>query len=201
MYTPRAFSVTDAAKLAAFIRDNAFGTLVTVTAGRPEASHIPFLFDSESGVLSAHLAAANPQVRRLADVDEALVMFQGPHGYISPSWYESSDVPTWNYTTVHVYGRPEILDDDAEVRAIVDSLTRKYEAQFDKPWQPAYDARLLKAIVGFRIHVAEIQGKFKLSQNRSMQDRANVIRELQKTGRESDVALAEFMANFGAGDG
>lgn len=200
MYTPRHFSVTDAETLAAFIRDNAFGTLVTLAAGRAEASHIPFLFDGERGVLSAHLAAANPQAQRLAEVDQALVMFQGPHGYISPSWYESSDVPTWNYTTVHVYGRPEIVHDDTEVRDIVDSLTRKYEAQFDQPWQPAYDGRLLKAIVGFRIHVTETQGKFKLSQNRSTQDRANVIRELKKTGRESDMALAEFMVDSRAGD-
>lgn len=193
MYTPTHFSVSDSARLAAFIDDNAFGTLVTVVDGRPEASHIPFLFDAERSVLRAHVAAGNPQAEQLAIVREVLVMFQGPHGYISPSWYEQSDVPTWNYTTVHIYGRPEIVEDDAEVADIVDSLTRKYEARFAKPWQPTYDARLLKAIVGFRIHVTEMQGKFKLSQNRSAQDRANVIRELEASGRESDAALAQYM--------
>lgn len=193
MYTPRHFSENDPQRLSTLICNNAFGTLVTTAVGRPEASHIPFLFDGERQLLLGHLAAANPQAQRLAEVDEVLVMFQGPHGYISPSWYESDDVPTWNYTTVHVYGRPEILHDNDDVREIVNTLTNKYESQFEQPWKPAYDDRLLSAIVGFRIHVTEMQGKFKLSQNRSAQDRANVIRELEKKGHESDVALAEHM--------
>jgi transcriptional regulator len=193
MYTPKHFSETDPKRLDTFIRNNAFGMLITDADGCPEASHIPFLLNSEQRLLLGHLAAANPQVRRLAAVREALVVFQGPHGYISPSWYETSDVPTWNYTAVHVYGRPEVIHDDDELREVVDTLTEKYESQFDQPWQPVYHDKLLRAITGFRIHITEVQGKFKLSQNRSAKDRANVIRELEKTGREADVALARMM--------
>jgi transcriptional regulator len=193
MYTPKRFSENDPKRLDAFIRDNAFGILITGADGRPEASHIPFLLDSERRLLLGHFAAANPQAQRLATACEVLVVFQGPHGYISPSWYETDDVPTWNYTAVHVYGRPEIIRNDDKLRGIVDSLTAKYESQFDQPWQPVYRDKLLRAIMGFCIHITEVQGKFKLSQNRSAKDRANVIRELKKTGRESDAALAQLM--------
>ncbi|HET7371698.1 MAG TPA: FMN-binding negative transcriptional regulator [Gammaproteobacteria bacterium] len=195
MYTPRPFSEADPKRLAAFIRDNAFGTLVTITDGRPEASHIPFLFDSERRLLLGHLAAANPQGQRLAAGGEVLVMFQGPHGYISPTWYEHADVPTWNYTAAHVYGHPEVIEDETELRGVVDTLSAKYESQFEAPWQPVYPDKLLGAIVGFRIRISTMQGKFKLSQNRSAADRANVIRKLRASGRAEDAALARYMSD------
>lgn len=193
MYTPRHFKQTDSQRLDDFIRENAFGILITEDAGRSEASHIPFLLDAERRELRGHLAAANPQTERLAKASEVLVIFQGSHGYISPTWYETDDVPTWNYTTAHVYGRPEIITDEVDLRDMLDSLTNVHESRFAQPWQPVYGDDQLRAITGFRIHITEVQGKFKLSQNRSAADRANVITALRKTGRESDALLADDM--------
>lgn len=193
MYIPKHFNENDAEKLAAFIDEYAFGVLVTVSEGRPFASHIPFLYERESGRLLGHVARANPQWRHFSDGADVMVLFQGPHAYISPSWYLAPGVPTWNYAVAHVYGSARALDDPSGIKDIVERLTEKYERNNRPPWMPAYDQGRLQAIVGIQIRIKEVQGKFKLSQNRSAADRAAVVSRLEATGSENDAALARLM--------
>jgi len=191
MYVPQHFSENDADKLAAFIDEHAFGVLVTVAEGRPFASHIPFLHEREANALLGHVARANPQWRHFSNGADVMVLFQGPHAYISPSWYLAPGVPTWNYAVAHVYGSARAIDDPSRLKDIVERLTQKFER--NPPWVPAYDQRLLQAIVGIEIAIKEVQGKFKLSQNRSAADRAAVASRLEATGSETDSALARLM--------
>src|SRR5579883_1304747 len=120
------------------MRRFSFATLVTVQDGAPFATHVPVLLDAdagEQGALRAHLARANPQWRALAEGQEALVLFQGPHAYVSPAWYETHpSVPTWNYAVVHAYGKPRLLD-DAELFALLRASVAEYESGRETPWE------------------------------------------------------------------
>ncbi len=212
MYVPEVFRLEDAAAATAVVRDNSFGLLVTVSAqGRPQASHLPFLFeetavDAAGGVqgrLLGHLARANPQrhdLEALADSGgEALVVFQGAHGYVSPSWYEPGPaVPTWNYLAVHLYGRPRIIEAAAEVEALLDRLVEDHEAGAAKPWRmegqdPKYLARMRRGILAFEIPVARLEAKAKLSQNKSAADRRRVVEALDAAQDPLARALAAEM--------
>jgi transcriptional regulator len=176
------------------------GLLVTAGPRGLEANNIPFLIDaaaSERGTLRAHLARANPQLDELAATAECLVVFQGPQHYISPSLYPTKHetgkvVPTWNYITVHAWGRPRVIDDAAWLREQVDDLTRHKEAPQAAPWQvadapePFVNAQL-KGIVGLEIPIARIEGKWKVSQNRAAVDQAGVVAGLAREGGDAAV--------------
>ncbi len=211
MYVPEVFGL-DAAAAGALVRDNSFGLLVTVSAqGLPQASHLPFLFEAPAdetavepqGRLLGHLARANPQWHDLAALaaagGEALVVFQGAHGYVSPSWYAPGPaVPTWNYLAVHIYGRPRILEAEPEVEAILDRLVAAHEAGAAKPWSqdgqdPKYLARMRRGIVAFEIPIARLEAKAKLSQNKSAADRRRVIEALEKAQDPRSRLLAAEM--------
>ncbi len=194
MYIPNHFRESDERVLAEFIDAFAFGTLVTTERELPFASHLPFLHDPEGRTLHAHVARGNPQWQHVADNPQVLVMFQGPHGYVSPTWYAKPGVPTWNYTAVHVYGRARVLDDAAATARHVERLAARFERGNAAPWVPAYDPRLLSGIVGIEIAIGEIQGKFKLSQNRSAEDRAGVMARLEARGGDESTALAKLVA-------
>lgn len=194
MYIPSHFRESDERVLAEFIDAYAFGTLVTVERGVPFASHLPFLHDREGRTLHAHVARGNPQWQHVAANADVLVMFQGPHGYVSPTWYAEPGVPTWNYTAVHVYGRARVLDDAAATGRHVEKLAARFERGSAAPWVPNYDPRRLLGIVGIEIAIGEIQGKFKLSQNRSAEDRARVTARLEASGTEDAAALARLVA-------
>jgi transcriptional regulator len=201
MYIPTAFRTDDRAALFDLIERHGFGTLVSVIDWAPFASHLPFLLDREAGVLLGHLARANPHARALDGGAEALVIFQGPHGYVSPSWYATAPaVPTWNYAAVHVRGVPRRLD-EARVRDLLDRLVRRYESGRQRPWAndlPAdFRDRMVRAVVGFEVPITSLEGKFKLSQNRSAEDRRGVIQALRQ-GDAEEQALAEFMGRFAA---
>ena len=186
MYRPKAFVVSDPEQLQSFIEQYSFATLVNTVDGRPFATHLPFLLDpntSAQGALLGHMARANPQWRTFEDSQEVLVIFQGPHAYISPSWYETAPaVPTWNYAAVHVYGVPRIIEDGERLATLVDRLTAVYESGMPQPWPgdiPVdFKQKLLKAIVGFVIDITRIEGKFKLGQNRSLEDQQAVAQLL-----------------------
>ena len=206
MYTPDVFALTEPAKIARLIRDYPFGLLVTAAGDASVATHLPFLFDPEAGphgTLVCHMARANPQWKdfaRLAETGrEALAIFQGPHGYISPTWYGPGDaVPTWNYTAVHAYGTPRVVEDAALTRAHQERLVETFEAGFAAPWSMAgrddkYIARMLRGIVAFEMPVTRLEAKAKLSQNRSAADRAGVIEALAASTRPGDWELAEAM--------
>lgn len=192
MYLPKHFEEPNAARVAALIDRYAFGLLVTFVDGRPYASHAPFLRASDDRLL-CHLARANPQSRQI-DGAEILAVFSGPHAYVSPSWYASPGVPTWNYATAHVYGRAKAITAHERLREIVGCLTVVNEAAAPEPWTPEYDASKLDHIVGIEIEVTEIQGKFKLSQNRPAEDRNNVIEQLRARASDNAMEVAALMA-------
>lgn len=194
MYIPSHFREQDERVLAEFIDAHAFGTLVTIERGTPFASHVPFLYDREARTLHAHVARANPQWQHVAGSEQVLVIFQGPHGYVSPTWYADPGVPTWNYTAVHVYGVARANEDAAATGRHVEQLAARYERGSAEPWVPRYDPKRLAGIVGVEIRITEIQGKFKLSQNRSAEDRARVAARLEASGTDNDVALARLVA-------
>jgi transcriptional regulator len=187
MYLPKAFQVSDPQVLGDFIDSHSFATLISVVEGQPFATHLPLLFDrtrSAHGALLGHIARANPQWRAFDGIQPALAIFQGPHAYVSPSWYATSPaVPTWNYTAVHVYGAPRVIEDAEAFSDLLDRLIAFYEAGMPKPWPgilPAdFRANLMKGIVGFVMPVERIEGKFKISQNRPRHDQRGVVDHLE----------------------
>jgi transcriptional regulator len=200
MYIPAAFAETDLTKLHDFIEQNSFGLLVSQVEGLPFATHLPFLLDRTTGPLGTlicHVARANPQWQQ-AGGQTALVIFSGPHVYVSPSWYEAEQVvPTWNYAAVHAYGRVEVIEDESALREIVQEMVRVYEQAMPRPW--SFDAsttfakRLLGQIVGFRIEIEKIEGKWKLNQNHSIERRHKVVHALRERGGENAQAIADMM--------
>src|SRR3970040_943767 len=126
MYIPQHFLEMDEDKVAAFIDEHAFGALVTVADGRPFATHIPFMYERDAGLLWCHVARANPQWQHLASGADVMVMFQGPHAYISPTWYVTPGVPTWDYAVVHVYGSARAIEDTALTKRHVERLAARY---------------------------------------------------------------------------
>jgi transcriptional regulator len=195
MYTPKHFEQTDQSTLWDFIDEHAFGTLLTVADGRPTLSHLPFLPDRDAGVLHCHVARANPHWQQIERAPAVVAIFTGPHGYVSPTWYaERGGVPTWNYTVVHAHGQAVAVDDAERTRKHVEALAAKYERGRRAPWVPDYDTRRLAGIVGIDIRVAKLEGKFKLSQNRSEADRARIVAALAASGTEADAELARLMA-------
>ena len=127
------------------------------------------------------MARANPQWQKIAE-QEVLAVFTGPHGYISPSWYETEGVPTWNYQSVHVYGRGSCFNDLDRLENTVKELSRINEAVFEQPWKPDFDKKRLKGIIGIEIAISDIQAKAKLSQNRSEADKLEVVKQLNARG-------------------
>ena len=182
------------------IREHGFATLVTVTDGVPHASHVPFVLDETRGALGSlrgHLARGNPRCDALSG-GEALVVFSGPHGYVSPSWYgDRPRVPTWNYVAVHAYGTPRVTTRE-ELRALLGALVEQNESPLAEPWRmdslpPDYLDDMLGHIVGFEIAIRRIEGKLKLSQNRGADEQRRVAATLRRRGDAGDLALAEWM--------
>ena len=189
MYIPKYFEVKDKDEVFAFIEANAFGQLISTVKGRIFSTHLPFLLSEDKSKIIGHLALPNPQHAEI-DGQEVLITLEGAHDYISPAWYSSTGVPTWNYQTVHIYGQCTVFRSEEKLQNIVNALTTKYEAAFKKPWQPEYKHSLLNAIVGVEVSINEVQCKYKLSQNRSAQDRSQVIEQLKAVGSNK---LAEVM--------
>ena len=181
MFNPPKFQVTDRDEMRAFLDAYDFGELVSLLDGEITASHIPFLPNADATQLRCHLARANPQWTQL-EGQRVLVTLQGPHDYISPSWYEEPGVPTWNYQVLHIYGTCRVFDDPAEVAPLVNALTARHEARFEQPWQPDYAESMLRAIVGVDIDIESMACKYKLSQNRPAADHAPVVAALEERG-------------------
>jgi transcriptional regulator len=200
MYIPAAFAETDLTRLHEFIERNSFGALVSQVDGLPLASHVPFLLERTTGphgTLVGHMARANPQWRDLAG-QTVLAIFSGPHTYISPTWYESEQVvPTWNYTAVHAYGRVKVTEDKHALLDIVQRSVDIYEQAMPRPWSfdhsSTFVERMLAQIVGFRIDIEKIEGKWKLNQNHPVDRRKKVIHVLQQRSDENAQAIAALM--------
>lgn len=196
MYIPEHFSETDTQTLHEFMRLHGFVTLVTQHDGVSVANHLPVMLNSSvgpHGTLLGHMARNNPQWQDLATDTEVLVVFQGPHAYVSPTWYEPHlmSVPTWNFTAVHAYGKARILS-EPELETILHQLVDEHERAMPQPWKFELNQmmreRMLNAIVGFEIVLTRVEGKFKLSQNRTEQDQRNVIEKLSQHEYGKDVA-------------
>lgn len=206
MYIPAAFNIQDPEKLASFMEQNSFASVITQgDDGAPFASHIPVLLERDatsSGKLLGHLAKANPQWQHFAHDRDVLVIFHGPHAYISPKWYQAElAVPTWNYAMVHAYGRAQLITEEARLADLVQRTVRFYEGDGPEAWRgdlpTEYQSKMLKAIVGFEISITRLEGKFKLGQNRSPEDIAGVYAALSQSERPEDKLLAKFMQGQG----
>jgi transcriptional regulator len=207
MYQPPAFREDRFEVQHALIRAHPLGLLITAGPGGLMANAVPFLVyadGSERGTLRAHVSRANPQWRELAAVEECLVVFQGRQKYITPSWYATKRetgkvVPTWNYITVHAWGRPQAISDTAWLRRQIDDLTLQQEGGLPDPWKvtdaPAdFVAAQIKGIVGIEIPIGRIEGKWKVSQNRTEVDRAGVVAGLREQG---EATMADLVAERG----
>lgn len=201
MYIPEHFKETNSERIYSLIKGNSFGTLVTAPDGVPFVSHLPFILDhaaDSKGKLLCHMARANPQWQHFSSCGEVLAVFQGPHAYISPSWYSSPGVPTWNFAVVHLRGKPRLIESESELEALVERLTHVYESHMPSPWKPNLSderrTKLLNMIVGFEIEITNIQAKFKLSQNRPPEDRQSVVEKLGQSSNQTEVAVATLMS-------
>lgn len=196
MYSPAAFAVTDPGMIREIIREHPFATLVT-GEGTPSATHIPVIADPDSPNqprLLAHFAKANPHWRQLLEVPEVLVIFQGPHAYVSPQWYrEHPAVPTWNYIAVHAWCRARLVEDPERLLRLVTLMTTAFEGPGEEPMPAEYRDRMLAGIVGLELEVRRFEAKFKLSQNRSAADVSGVIAALEKSSDSTECATARWM--------
>lgn len=193
MYIPKHFEPADERLLWELVEQYSFGMLLSVVNGEPFVSHVPFLSDRGARLLHCHVARANPHWQHVASGARVLAIFAGPHGYVSPTWYAEGGVPTWNYAVVHAHGEVVCIDDLEHKRKHVETLAAQYEQGRANPWVPDYDVRRLEGIVGIELRVSRLEGKLKLSQNRSAADRAGVIAALEESGRSDDLALARLM--------
>jgi transcriptional regulator len=206
MYQPNHFRVDDVAQIHALMRARPFAALVSAGPAGLYGSHLPTVLKDEGGfgAIECHLARANPHCKELAAVNEALMIFQGPDGYITPNWYATKAetgkvVPTWNYAVVHAYGRPEVKDDVVWLRRHVGELTAQQEKAEARPWEVSdaperYIEVMLRGIVGFRFVIARLEGKWKMSQNREIADRAGVVEGLGQRHAGDDTEIADYVA-------
>ncbi|MEK4602770.1 FMN-binding negative transcriptional regulator [Bacillus sp. FSL L8-0099] len=197
MYIPKYFAIQDEEMKYETIEQNSFATLFSQHNGEPYATHLPLLLNRETLTLYGHFARPNAQWKD-SENQQVLAIFQGPHSYISPSWYETNKaVPTWNYVAVHVYGELEVVEDKQELLNSLQDLVHKYEDPQSTysldDVDPDYMAGLSKGIVGFKIKINKIEGKAKLSQNHSIERRNLVVEELEKVGSEGSKRIAELM--------
>lgn len=198
MYIPPAFLETDRNKLHDLIRGHSFGLLTSMLRGELFATHLPFLLksDGDRDVLFAHLARANPQWQEL-EGQPVLAIFSGPHAYVSPSWYEADKVvPTWNYVAVHAYGTCRLMNEDAELHGLLQEMIALYEQSMPRPWSLNDDEFLDKMahqVVGFRIEVARLEGKWKLNQNHPRERREKVAKALRRSEDQDGQAIARMI--------
>lgn len=199
MYIPKFFSVSNTEEIWDFVQENSFATIVTTEQGKPIATHLPvqLIKEGDTYLLTGHMAIGNPQWRTFEACEDVLVMFQGPHAYISSSWYEKENVPTWNYQAVHMYGPARILDGE-ELERDLTMLLQKYEMHRNKPvlWEklsPQLLNNQVKGIIGFKITVKDIQAAYKLSQNRTDEDYQNIIVNLYRENDHNAEQMAQVM--------
>jgi len=199
MYTPKHFQLSDEQEAISFMQRYSFAIIVTATDNVPFATHLPFLVSKRDDkiVLSSHFAKANPQATEIIGKD-VLVIFTEPHAYISPKHYEKeTNVPTWNYIAVHIYGKIKIIEGEKLLSALT-KIVHKYEAGSTQPvsvenMSEQYLHKQINGIVGFEIEIDEIQPAYKLSQNRDAVNHTNITNELEKKGDYHSLSVAEAM--------
>jgi len=204
VYIPSAFAPRDLEPLARLAAEHPFAVLITPGSPEPQITHLPLEFAADEGprgTLLGHVARANPHWRHFGD-GPSLAIFQGPHSYVSPSWYAdpAAAVPTWNYAVAHLHGRAELMDGEREKRQLLERMVARYERGRAQPWRLQLQGRALEAmlgaIVGFRLVVERAEVKLKLSQNRSPDDRERVIAALVAEAAFDAGATARWMEAY-----
>lgn len=205
MYIPEYNRVEDRAATLAFIKANPFAILISTTPEGPFATHLPILAREVDGQLQlrGHLAKANPHWKHIDGNEESLVIFHGPHAYISPSLYETREsVPTWNYAAVHAYGKGNTITDEIRLNHLLQELIADFDSQYAEQWpslSEQYRSRMVQHIVGFEIAVTRLETKFKLSQNRTRTDQESVMQSLASSSDSTVAAVAALMKQRGLG--
>jgi transcriptional regulator len=201
MYIPELYKNENQEEIQNFIHQNGFGILVNQTNGKLWATHIPLLLETNSGgnhILVGHISKANPQAESLKNNEEVLAIFSGAHSYISSSWYDHENVPTWNYLAVHVYGKVTIYNHEQAVDSLK-KLVDKYESKSKNPVRvedlSEKTMREARGIIAFEIEITAIEAQKKLSQNRDDKNYKNIISELEKTNDNQSIAIANEMKN------
>ena len=189
MHIPPDYAVKDHSVITAFMQHHPFAQLVCATETFPVINHVPLLYDDERNCLWGHLAKNNPDLTYLNN-SPVSVVFTGPHGYISPDWYEKPGVPTWNYQALHVGGTCHTETSESIIKKVVDKLSNHHQTLMGFSWDGNYKPSMLSAIVAIRIEIRSIQCQFKLSQDRSTNDQQNIINALKKNGQ---IQLAKTM--------
>ncbi len=206
MYRPDHFVVDEIPQVHALMRARPLAALVSAGSMGLYGTHLPTVLkdDGPFGTIECHLARANPHWKDLAAGGEALMIFQGPESYVTPNWYPSKalhgkTVPTWNYAVVHAYGRPAVMEDPDWKRRHVSELTAQQERGEAQPWAvtdapESYVQAMLRGIVGFRFAIERLEGKWKMSQNRELPDRAGVVQGLRQRGEGEDAEVAKLVS-------
>lgn len=205
MYIPEFNREEDRATILAFMRANPFAILVSNIDSVPFATHLPLLIEDAGDhiVVQGHMAKANAHWKSMKEGEESLIIFHGPHAYISPSLYENREsVPTWNYAAVHVYGEPTLFTDEESLRATLHRMVDTFESSYMAQWSglsDQYQSRMMKHIVGFDIKVKRLEAKFKLSQNRTKGEQSRVIQALNQSKDSNISGVAQLMQQEGLG--
>ena len=202
MYIPKVNEEKRVSVMQALMLSQPFGTLVTLGADGLLASHIPMVLEEDGspfGVLKGHISRVNTQLRNLIPTVDALAIFVGPQHYISPNWYpgkqeHGKEVPTWNYAVVHAYGPLKVIEDESWLLSLLNHLTNIHEAGSPLPWKvgdapPDFIQSLLKGIIGLELSIRRLEGKWKVSQNKSERDRQGVIKGLTELNTAESLAM------------
>ena len=199
MYISHYYREEDLTKIADFVREHDFATLVLAENNVPIASHLLVDFQTDADgtwLLGGHMARANPLWQKFDPEREVLLMFGGPNTYISPTWYNHLNVPTWNYIAVHLYGFPRVIDGGDELRNILSRLIQRYETNSDYRMESLpsdFAEKQMQGVMGFQVRVTRVEASFKLSQNRDDEDYVHIIQHLKERGDEQSLAIAEQM--------
>lgn len=204
MYLPKHFSKSEAEDIQYLVEQNAFATVLSFPQNeRPFINHLPVIYSpyaGEEGLLIGHMAKANPQWRQFQNNPESTLIFQGAHTYVTPTWYRSGrDVPTWNYAVVHMHGKMELVETFAEQIKVLKALTGFFEAPNPRPWAFELPDDLLEeraltgAIISFKFRPEKVEAKFKMSQNRSSEDRLGIIEGLKERNDDQSAAVRSLM--------
>jgi len=197
MFVPKYAQNNDVAEIKEFIKQNSFGILISQSSQKLMATHIPLQFSQDESRLFGHISKGNPQWRKFEPETQVLAIFPGPHAYISSSWYDHENVPTWNYIAAHVYGTIRIIEGD-ELYEALKHLVNKYEAASARPvsvetMSPEYVRQSMKGIVGFEITISAIEAAYKLSQNRDQKNHQQIIQELEKRNDPGSLQIGNEM--------
>ena len=199
MFIPEIYKNENQEEIKKFLQENSFGILINQTNGKLSATHIPLELETTKegkDILYGHISRENPQWQGFTDNDQVLAVFSGPHSYISSSWYDHENVPTWNYIAVHVYGKIKIIEGEGVIESLK-KLVDKYEQNSENPVRVVDLSKKTmmqtRGIVAFEIEITEIQATKKMSQNRDCKNYQNIISELEKVNTNQSIAIANEM--------